>query len=224
MLTLTGTSIQSGGITISKGALKLDFSAAISLADLRGITSPLVLSGGTLNLTGKVGTVDSQTVASLSVNAGASAVTLNGNSSSSLQLVLNEITSSEGGVFDFTLPAGVQDASNGFITSSTNDISGIIGPWAALESSDFATLSSGNIIACNGYADVCRLNSASKVIANGATTNVPISEGTGSAADVTLGAAMPTISALTQSTNAGVSDAIINSAGQTLVVNGILFS
>lgn len=222
MLTLTGISSYSGATTISNGTLNLNFSAAISLTDLVGITSSLVFGGGTLNVTGKAGTIDSQTFASLSVNAGASAVTLNANSASSLQLVLNDISRSAGGIVDFTLPAGVQDTSNGVITSSANDASGIVGPWATVGGSDFATVSSGNIIAYNGYTDVTRLNSGPQVIANGATTNVRIVEGTGSAADLTLEAAMTKISTLTQSNNGGISDAIINSAGQTFVVNGIL--
>jgi len=221
-LTLTGNSTYSGATTVSKGILKLDFSAAISLTDLVGITSPLVLAGGTLNVTGKSSTIDSQTVASLAVNPGASAVFLNGNSATSLLLALNGISHTAGGIVDFTLPIGVQNASNGITTSSSNDASGIIGAWATVGGSDFATVSSGNIIAYTGYADVTRFSSGPQVIANGATTNVRIVEGTGSAADITLGAATTTINTLTQSTNGGVSAAVIDPAGQTLVVNGIL--
>ena len=70
------------------------------------------------------------------------------------------------------------------------------------------------------YADVTRLESGAKVIADNAASNVRITEGTGTTpGDITLAAATNTIRSLTQGATAGI--ATINPAGQALALNGI---
>ena len=69
-----------GTTTVSRGNLTLDFSNAVSpLTDILSTSSSIALSGGTLNLTGKASTTNTQTVTGLAVNAGASALTLSAN-------------------------------------------------------------------------------------------------------------------------------------------------
>lgn len=229
--TLSGASTYTGATTIAGGTLALDFSAAgaptTNILNSTVNNSALSLGGGTLSLTGKANTSNSQRFPSLTLTPGSSSVVLNADPTSNpLLLTVLGITRNTGGAVDFTLPTGVQSGTNGITTSTTNNATGILGAWATVDGADWATNSTnavgGNIIAYSAYADVTRLSSGTKVIADGSTTNVRIVEGTGSAADVTLGAATTTINTLNQSTSGGSSAATIDPAGQTLVVNGIL--
>ena len=62
---------------------------------------------------------------------------------------------------DFTLPNGTQSAMNGIMTTTGNDPSGILGSWATVGGTDFATVSaSNNIVAYTGYTDVARREAA----------------------------------------------------------------
>ncbi len=116
---------------------------------------------------------------------------------------------------DFTLPA-----SGSITTTNSVDANGLLGPWATVGGTDFATVSGGAIVAYSGYTDVPRLTPGT--IADGPTTNVRLVEGSGPAGNITLGAAVTTINTLDQSTFGGSSAATIDLAGQTLVVNSIL--
>ena len=60
------------------------------------------------------------------------------------------------------------------------------------------------------------------MIADNSASNVRIIEGTGTPANITLGAATTTINTLNQSAIGGASAATIDPQGQTLAVNGIL--
>ncbi len=77
------------------------------------------------------------------------------------------------------------------------------------------------IIALAAYGQtVTRLSSGTKVIANTSTNNVQITDGTGTAADITLAAATTAINTLTNNATGGTSTIDPNS--QTLRVGGIL--
>ena len=152
---------------------------------------------------------------------------VNANSGGGTVLNLSAITRNAGATMNFTLPLGTQSATNGITTSTTNT-NGLLGNglgWATVGGTDFATnstnASGGNIVAYtySGSTDVTRLSSGTKAIANDSTSNVRILEGTGSAADITLGAGTTTINTLNQSASGA---ATIDPNSQTLAVNSIL--
>ena len=102
---------------------------------------------------------------------------------------------------------------------------GILGAWATVGGSDFATnsgLGGGLIVAYTGYTDVPRLTPGT--IVSDATSNVRIIEGSGSPGDITMAASGTTaINSLLQSASGGTSAAsVVIGAGNTLQVNGIL--
>jgi autotransporter-associated beta strand protein len=158
-LTLSGTNTSTAATTVNpSGTLRLDFSASTAPAsDIVGSGSPLTLGGAALNLIGKANTNNSQTVASLQVNAGGSTINLAADPTANpIVLNLGTITRSTGASVIFTLPAGGQDFSNGITTTNPN-FNGLLGPGgivsspgvAANNSPDgytFATVSGGNIV------------------------------------------------------------------------------
>jgi len=217
-LAISGSPTGNSAVTVNAGGtLKLDYST-LNTSKIND-SAVLTLGGGTLNLSGGTHT---EAVASTTLNAGVSSVT---RSSGSAVLRMGFITPGAGGAVGF-------GAANIASTSTTNDASGILGAWATVGGTDWATNSLtddgggvGNsfITAYAGYTDVTRLDSGPKVIADGATTNVRIIEGTGSPANITLGGVpTTTINTLNQSASGGSSAATIDPAGQTLCTNAIL--
>ncbi len=204
--------LSDGAITVNEGALNLDYTTVTSrLSD----TSALVLGGGIVNLQNGA-SAHTEIVASTTINAGASSIT---RSSGSSVLQMNAITRNAGGTLDIGA-AGIAT------TDTDNDGNGILGTWFTVAGADWATeTGSGSenpIAAYTGYTNVTRLSSGTKAIADGTTTNVRITEGTGSAANITLGATTTTINTLNQSISGGASAATIDAASRTLRVGGIL--
>lgn len=209
---LSATNTYSGSTTVTGGTLGLDYSTnnTSKLSD----SAALVLGGGTVNLTGGSHT---EVVLSTTINAGASAVT---RASGTAVLELNTITRNAGGTIDF--------GAGSIATTDTTNTNGILGPWATINGSDWAKNSTngadGPITAYTAYTDVTRLSSGTKVISDGSSSNVRIVDGTGTAANITLGASTTTstttINTLNQSATGGT--VTIDPAGQTLAVNGIL--
>jgi fibronectin-binding autotransporter adhesin len=122
--TFTGTT------AVNRGTLALDFSAAAAPAtNILSTSSPLAVGGGTLQLTGKASTTNSQTVNGLAITPGASQITLTANATANpLLLTLGGISRSTGGTLNLTQPAGTIGATNGF-TTTTGNTSGILGGW-----------------------------------------------------------------------------------------------
>lgn len=229
MLTLTNANTYTGTTTVNVGTLKLDFSAggapASNIINNLSNLSALSMGGGTLTLTGKASTINSQSFNGFNLTGGTNYIQVMANVTANPLLLSLNMINRTGGTIDFVLPTGIQDATNGITTDLLNT-NGILGGWATIGGTDFAmngpnTLD-GNIIAYTAYTDVTRLSSGSKVIADGSTSNVRIIEGTGGAANITLGAATTTINTLNQSTSGGTSAAIIDLATQTLAVNSVL--
>ncbi len=155
-LTLTGANLYTGTTAANGGTLKLDFSAAgAPAANILPSGSALALGGGSLLVNSAAsGGGSSQTVASLSVNPGASTIVNTSNSSVPAALVVtaSSITRNTGGTVDFTPPSGAQSASNGIVTTASNT-SGILGGWATVGGTDWATVSSGNVVAYSAYTN-----------------------------------------------------------------------
>jgi fibronectin-binding autotransporter adhesin len=216
-LTLAGVSSATGTTTVSAGTLVLDFTAANSskLYNSGGLT----LRSAVLQLDRAVGASGSHVeVVSATTLTGGAAITRGAGSTALLRM--NVITRNAGSTLNFDA-AGIADTD----TLNTN---GILGAgWATAGGTDWAMNSTngldGLITAYSGYTDVTRQSSGVKVIADAATSNVRIVEGVGGgAASLTLGSAVTTINTLNQSASGGTGAALINTAGQTLGVNGIL--
>ena len=183
-LTLSGSNTYNGTTTLNQGTINLDFSAATApAANIISATPALSLTGGTLRLTGKASTINSQTVASTSVGAGHSAVSLNANSATSLLLDLKAISRSAGGTLDVTLPTGTQNSTNGVITSSTANLANSVLvsaasngiAYATVGGSDWAGISGSNIVAMTTYQTAYSTNN-----------NVNVADGDTPASGVTV--------------------------------------
>jgi len=211
ILTLSGTPTFTGTTAVNAGTLRLDYS--INDTSKLSDTAALILSGGTLDLSG--GT-HAETVLSTTLTAGTvSRVT---SSTPGAVLQMNVITQGAGASIDF--------GASGIATTDTlNNGFGILGSWATIGGADFAinsTNAADGLITTAAYTDLTRLSSGAKVIADGPSTNVRLTEGTGTAGDITLAAATTTINTLLQSNSGGTSAATIDSGTQTLLTNAIL--
>lgn len=154
-LALTGNnSGLTGTTTLNSGILLLDYTT--SNTSKINATGALSLLGGSLVLNGNATAGTSQAVASTTLAVGGqSSITLNPGAGQGLVLNLGAITRAAGaGVLRVNLASGAQSATNGVITSTTNDATtGLVGTgggWLTVTSggvTSFGTVSGGNIIA-----------------------------------------------------------------------------
>lgn len=129
-----------------------------------------MLGGGTLNVTGKLSGTTSQTLASPTINPGASTVIANSNGGTATNTALGPFSRNAGGTVNFTLPA------SGTISTSTTATNGLLGGWATVGGTDWATVSAGNIAAATyttgTWSSGTNTNVTSTVtITSGSTTN-----------------------------------------------------
>ena len=209
---LTGNNTFAGSTEVLGGILRLDYS--INDTSKLSDTAPLILSGGKIEMSGGL---HSEIVGSTLLSANTATTVASSNFAAPLNL--NAITAQPGGAVNF--------AAASIATTDTLNTNGILGPWATINATDFATNSTnaadGLITAYSGYTDVTRKASGTKVIPNNPAANIRIVEGTGGAGDLTLSAAATTtIQTLNQSSNGGATAAVISTPGQTLGLQAIL--
>jgi len=221
-LTLSGPNSYTGGTTAGAGTLVLDYATQDNTK--LSNTSALTFSGGTLTLRGGTHT---EIVSATTLSAGAAANV--NRSSGSAVLQMNAITRNTASTINF-------GAANLASTDALNT-NGILGPWATVAGTDWAYNSGsttvggadasqptgaadGFIRSYTGYTDVPRLTPGT--IADGSTTNVRLTQGSGSPGNITLGSATTTINTLVQSASGGSGSATIDTASSTLGVTGIL--
>ena len=176
-LTLTGTNTYTGATILNAGTLKEDFTGfGPTPSNAISPSSTLVLNGGAFSMLGaSTSATTSQTFNGLNVNPGNSSIVVNANGGGGTVLTLEGIARNLGGTVDLTLPAGLQSAFNGIVTSS-----GAIGGWATVSGTDWATLSGSNIVAVSsagGYINDAWASgsnttvTASSAPASGSVTN-----------------------------------------------------
>ena len=172
-LTLSGTNTLSGYLQVQSGKLTLDYGTN-NTAKFAGV---LNLQGGTLDL---VGGSFAQAATSTSLNGG---VTLTRSSGTST-LSLGAITRSTGGLLNLQ--------SAGLATTSTANTNGLL-VGVLLNGALAANDGSGNIVAYTGFADIA---SQGGVLANGATSNIRITDVGNTTGTVTVGAGVTTLNTL----------------------------
>ena len=204
-LTLAGTNLYSGVAAINGGSLAVTG----SLNPLSSLTA----SGASITYSNAA----PQSLSALTINSGLTTI-VNANSGSTDVLNVGAITRNPGGVVNF--PSST--ATGNVVQTTTENTNGILGTWAFV-GSDFAMNDgAGNIVAYTGYADVTRLNPG--VIANDATANVRIVEGSGAPGNITLGASTTSVNTLLQSESGGTSNAVVDVESSTLLVNTVAVS
>ncbi len=148
-LTLSGSNTYGGTTTVSAGTLLLDFSQvgapASNIINNSAVSSALTMSGGTLTVKGASGGTILQQFNGLSLGAGGSNIIANSNSASSYTVSLGgtgTLTHTVGATLSFTLPA-VGSITTGY----SNDANGLLGAGLTVGGTDWATVSSGSVIA-----------------------------------------------------------------------------
>lgn len=184
-LTLNGsTALSYTGLTsVSDGQLLLDFGnmgAPINLLN----PGPVYLQNGKLGIRGQNGAFTTSQTLSLNVGAGDSQLVVASNGGIATNAVLSSISRTVGGTLDAVLPA------SGSITTSMSNTNGILGGWATVGGTDWATNSAGtgtgNIIPYTGYNVLSGVN---QPIPNSNSANVKIdgsSNGATSAGSATI--------------------------------------
>ena len=153
-LILAAANTYTGATTVPAGTLTLDFSQPGAPAtDIITNTVPAVLNlsgGSTLALKGNASAADSQSFASFAVGSGANVINLTQNGATSLTVNLGAITQTVGGTLNFS----VVPLTTGVVATTTNaNVNGILGPWATVgtgTSTQYATVSGGDIVAYTG--------------------------------------------------------------------------
>lgn len=119
VLTLSGTAVNTytGGTTLNRGTLFLDNANLTTPTNLLNSSTVLTLGGGTLTVKGKTGAfATSQTVASTTLNPGASTARVEQNTGTSTTLNLGAITRNQGATLNVTAESNLST------TSSTSQI------------------------------------------------------------------------------------------------------
>ncbi len=207
-LTINGSAANTytGATTAGGGLLVEDFANATSSTNLLSSSGSLVLGGfggGTFQVKQKNNTATSQTFASTTINAGANTITGTVAGSGGLVIALGTISQTTGGTVSFSLPT------TGSITTTSSNVSGIVGPWATIGNASYATVSGGSIIA---------LPTASQTTAT--ASNI-----TSATTNYTLGTALTLANTSTGNTLQYTgSAATLANGGNNLTLNGLLNS
>ncbi len=164
-LTLSGSNEYTGDTRLVAGTLNLDFATAATNVDIISAESSLGLWGGKLLLTGSSSDNNYQDFDGLRLNSGASTIELS-NDENSLGLDLGNIERNTGATINFV---GTQDDEYNSIMTTRENVNGILGAWATVDGTDWATVDEdGNIVAYTGYTPIGPSD---------ATSNVQITEG-----------------------------------------------
>jgi autotransporter-associated beta strand protein len=217
-----GYTVTLSGALSGPGNLIKTGSGTLVLATANSYTGPTAVTAGTLSLTGSLnaasalvigdamfsytpaGSGKSQTVAGLTVNAGASTI----NVSTGNTLALGSIVRNTAGVVDFNSNTA------GTNTTSRSNTNGILGPWATYgsgTSTQYATVSAGAVAAYTGATNITF--GVTGLTDTTGTVNYAISSG---------GGALSTPVSANTAWFTGASNTLTVSTANSLSLNGIM--
>ncbi|RLT06564.1 MAG: hypothetical protein DWI23_01535, partial [Planctomycetota bacterium] len=224
-LTLSGSSGGVAGLMMAGGTLVLDSG---TVSQVINPTAYLTGEGvGTIRFRGAAGIVRSQTFSAINASGGLLTLEVD-NVGTSTTLATGTVARSAGhlgdlsvidsglGTIDFRAVSGTFGTTAIVKTAATQPlVSGIMGPWATVGGTDWATQTSGTIQAYTAYTDI---DARGATLADGPSTNVRLNAA-GSGGAMGLAATTTTVSTLLQSS---ATPATINTAGKTLATTGIM--
>lgn len=142
-LTLNVANTYTGNTGIRQGTLTLNFAdAAAPAANIISSSSSLRLLGGTLAVTGKPSTANTQSFSGLTMLPGASGLTSAAGAGGSTSVSFGGISRAAGSTLNVATIAG----GTGY-TTSTSDTNGILGGFATVNNTDWLTAAGGNFAA-----------------------------------------------------------------------------
>jgi len=141
VLVLAGDNTYTGTTTVSEGTLQLDYTT--KTGSKISTTGALSMGGGTLDLKGNTTFAVTQTVGSTTIGQGGSTIRVDANGGPGLTLNLGVLTSSAAGRSVDFITAGT----GAVINASFTPTNGILGGWATYNSSSFATIVGGQVMA-----------------------------------------------------------------------------
>jgi len=225
VLTLDGTNGFNGNLVIGGGLVNLNFSSPNAPTNnILNPSQPLVFddNGGAIAINGKAGTTNTQAFNGVQPLTGLALITsVPGGSGGSNYVSLGALTrATGGGAINF----GPLYASAPINTTSTNDATGILGPWACISSSTTAGGGGGISFATNwacvdingnitNYTGWTLLTGAGPTIANNPTSNVRVDNG--STGNIEIGP-NPTTTINTIIVNGGTARTLDIQSGSTL--------
>jgi len=226
-LTLSGANTYTGTTRIARGTLALNFAdttftSTAPTINIISSSSRLTFDGeSTLALTGKSGSFTSQTFNGTTLN-GFGFVTLAAganNAGSGVVLNLGAITRNAGGGINITQPTVFTtiSATNGVTTTTANNASGILGGWATVGNTDFATNNGTNIVAYSAYTALPTSGASSTTVYNGGSITLAGDLTTGAIKFTTAGTT--TLGAFNLSVN-GTNGGILTTAAETIDTTG----
>ena len=231
-LTLSGVNGSIGGspVTVAGGTLTVSNTAAANHGDRLSGSEAFSMKGGTFNYNNDASNnAFSETAGSLTLLGGLNTVAIQQAGASGTSTLTFAGLSRTAGVVNFSgagLGAAVNPRSQITFSGVPALSNGIIGPWATVNGTTYATLIGNDLVAYSGaMTDVTRQSSGTKVIPDSATAHVRIIEGSGgSPAGLTLAniGGTTTIDTLLQSISGGTAAAtVIIGAAETLRANAI---
>ena len=157
-LLFTGTNTYAGNTTLTTGGLFLDYTVQ-NTSKINAAGALAFSGGGNLILLGNASADTAQAVAGTTLaNGGFSTARLIPGGAQKILLELGAFTrATSAGTLRFHLPAGTQDSTNGFRTTSAN-LNGILGAWATVANAAGIT----NFAANDGAGGVALVTSANK--------------------------------------------------------------
>ena len=148
-LKLNGANTYTGATNLKDGVLNLDFASSTPATNILAAAGTLSLSGGSLTLTGKASTTNSQTFASTALASGNATLTLSAGAPNPLLLSRGAITRSAGATMNIVNPTGTVSVTNGVVFS--NAAANSIFPWATIGGADFAGAATAGAVAMTTY-------------------------------------------------------------------------
>ena len=219
IMTLTAANTYTGTTSVNGGTLVLDYTAAsapaTNMIDSNGSTL-FEMGGGNVVVNGSNKQATSQTFYFVDLFAGASGMVVKSNGFDVSVPIYSIQSRNIGATIDFVPPTGSSSSTNGIYDPLDNNINGILGGFATVNGTDWATLDGNqNIVKYTGYTDV-PLGSA---IPDDGTSNVRINGGTSGNVTLANGAGVTNVNSLAQQQAAA---ATLDLAGGTLNIGSVL--